>query len=300
MIVGLRMTSMITFEKYVKADYHLTATLPFAIEVQRDITFRAPPIPDVHYDLHLGILTKGRFRIIYNDFTCDLAPGEVWWTSCWEPHTGLPLEDGSELTLVTVSPEHLGNLDIFRGASWLTSFLAPIGTRPQAHTKRDRQTVLKFAAELEALSATTGDDRRLLCWMKIHEMILFLRRHWTPPKAVVGSDLKNEFMRILPAIERVRTCPADAINLDEAASVCDMSRSRFCTLFREIMGEPFKKFVVRAHLSGAARELAATEKPLKIIGPEWGFADNAHFAHAFHKFFGCSPISYRNKAKHKV
>ena len=280
-------------EKLYKADFHLTVRQPFAINVYRNILKRPSPLPDIHYDFHLGILLRGRNRIVYSDFSRTLHPGEVWLTSYWEPHTGPVLEDNTALLLVTVSPESLGNIDAFSDFSWQAPFLAPPALRPQPRNQTDRDTVLNFAAELEALEQAKPEHWRLSVWLKIHELIMFLCRGWEPDTSPDESLQTGDFSRILPAIELVRGNLHRPVDVNEAAAACGYSRSRFCGVFQKVMLESFGRFALRARLSGAARELVATLKPVKNIGPDWGFADNSHFTHVFKKFFGCSPSEYR-------
>ena len=281
---------------YQKADHHLSARLPFRIFVYREVPKREAPLPDIHHDFHLGILLKGRNRVIYPEYSRENRPGEVWWTSCWEPHTGPVLENQSALLLITISPESLGNIDVFGELFWAAPFLAPPAQRPQPRGRTERETVLKFAVELEALNARAAEQGRLRTWLKIHELILFLCRDWTAKGADGRPGSAQDFLRILPAIERIRSDLARAVALDEAASVCGLSRSRFSNLFRAVMGDSFGKFALRTRLSGAMRELGATSKLIKAIGTDWGFADKAHFAHAFRRQFGCSPTAFREQA----
>lgn len=292
---------MNTFDRYHHADHHLTADRPYAIALYRNLRRQEAPLPDIHYDFHLGLLLKGKYGVSYANAVIEIAPGEVWWTGCWEPHSGTVWEAGTTLMLITLSPKALGNIDVFGDVSWFTPFLVAPADRPRPRNGFARKIVMRLAAELATMNAPLAGEERLRVWLKIHELLLFLCQGWTPPRRSGRSGTDGAFSRILPAIERVRAGGTRAVGVDEAAKACGMSRSRFCELFRAVFGDSFGKFELRARLSGALRELGGASKPVKAIGLDWGFADNAHFAHAFKRHFGCSPSFYRaHNRQHEV
>jgi len=54
-----------------------------------------------------------------------------------------------------------------------------------------------------------------------------------------------------------------------------------------------KDMAVEADNVKAARALLATNKPLKQIAGEWGFANVNHFGKVFRRFLHASPAVYR-------
>ena len=48
----------------------------------------------------------------------------------------------------------------------------------------------------------------------------------------------------------------------------------------------------RSNLDAAARELLGSDKPIKAIAREWGFADTGHMHRSFRKYFNCTPVEY--------
>jgi AraC-like DNA-binding protein len=105
--------------------------------------------------------------------------------------------------------------------------------------------------------------------------------------------------RVLPALERLRTAPAEPLTLEAAATLCSLSPTYFSRRFSQLFGMPFSDYsrIYRLHL--AARRLVASGSGIAEIAFGVGFSSPAHFTARFRERFGMTPRAYRASARER-
>jgi AraC family transcriptional regulator len=102
--------------------------------------------------------------------------------------------------------------------------------------------------------------------------------------------------RIRSAVDRIETCYAEALSVDELARVAAMSRFHFSRLFREQTGKSPYRFLLETRVRKAACLLRAghgvTEAALSV-----GFSDLSRFGQMFRRQLGASPSAFRRTAR---
>ena len=84
------------------------------------------------------------------------------------------------------------------------------------------------------------------------------------------------------------------LTLAEMAGTVNLSRWRFCHLFKECMGTSPEKFVTQVRLE-KAKELFETEfLTVKEVMNQVGMSDASFFARSFRTAYGITPGRYRN------
>jgi AraC-like DNA-binding protein len=101
----------------------------------------------------------------------------------------------------------------------------------------------------------------------------------------------------MPALRLAHSSPVRRVSLAEAAAACNLSRARFCLLFRNTIGLTFGEFCLRARLALAARQLLDGNASTDVIADHTGFSDASHFHHNFLKRYGCTPSNYRRRGR---
>ncbi len=87
---------------------------------------------------------------------------------------------------------------------------------------------------------------------------------------------------------------SDNIRIATLAEMEHLSVSRYNFLFKEQFGMPPTKYILSLRMSSAKELISSTDLSIKQIGIMCGYDDSPFFTKTFKRFFGTSPIKYRN------
>lgn len=248
---------------------------------------------DMHYELEMGVIIKGAMERYTRNSSRVCRAGEMWFTGMWEPH-GFRCDGNCHRVVLVIWPPALSGFRFPEAAeqNLMQPFLLPQDMRPVIPPEL-RQQAIELARHHLSYGHNMSPARRrlfaieLLVWLFDNGLV----------KQSAQYRSQEGVMTITPAIELVFS-RKDLITNDEAARTCGLSRDIFIRAFRKLMGVSFRQFAVRHRLSQAARQLAATDTPVKAIALEWGFTDTSHLHRLFKQHYECTPLTYRETRKH--
>lgn len=128
------------------------------------------------------------------------------------------------------------------------------------------------------------------------ELLLLLLAEAPRAEAGRATEQGPHFDRLLPALERLRSDPAAAIDLSSAAAMCRLSPAYFSRRFTQLLGMGFSDYVRTYRLHLAARRIVTSRAAISEIAYQTGFRSPAHFTARFGERFGMTPREYRNRA----
>lgn len=106
----------------------------------------------------------------------------------------------------------------------------------------------------------------------------------------------REERRISDAVRRIEQALAEPLPLSRLAADAAMSPYHFLRTFSRVVGITPHRFVTRARLEQAARQLRQTDAPVATIALDAGFSDLSAFHASFRRWLGASPAAYRAAA----
>jgi AraC-like DNA-binding protein len=118
------------------------------------------------------------------------------------------------------------------------------------------------------------------------------------PERVAADDKQaaSSVERLLPALERLRAAPAEAVTLEQAATTCSLSPAYFSRRFGQLFGMTFTQYVRVHRLHLAARRIATSRAPISGIAYDLGFSSPSYFTARFRERFAMTPREYRASA----
>lgn len=129
----------------------------------------------------------------------------------------------------------------------------------------------------------------MLCEAKLTEIIAQISRLATSD---TGSENPSQRL-IYSVIEKMRTDCALPFSLDNLAKTCNLSRSRFEHLFKEVTGLSPYAYLTKIRLGKARYLLSNTSLNVSEISNMTGFSDPLYFSRLFAKKFSVPPTVYR-------
>jgi len=108
-------------------------------------------------------------------------------------------------------------------------------------------------------------------------------------------DEKGVDRRISAALELIHSNLHKRISIAELARAVNLSRWRFCHLFKTEMSLSPSVYIGKLRMLEAEKMLGETFLSVKEIRAELGNLDRTHFSRAFKKFSGLTPAQFRSR-----
>ena len=129
-------------------------------------------------------------------------------------------------------------------------------------------------------------------------LIALLRRHLRRDDTGAPVFLALRHPRLARAVLAVIENPAALHTVESLASLAGMSRASFAGHFSQAFQQGPIDFVQKVRLRIAARLLATTDLPLKVVAQSVGYAGPTSLSRAFQTAYGADPTTYRRLGRH--
>jgi AraC-like DNA-binding protein len=90
-----------------------------------------------------------------------------------------------------------------------------------------------------------------------------------------------------------------ALTLEKAASLANMSETAFCRFFKQRTRKTFTEFVNEVRIGHACKMLSGMEKSISDVAYECGFSNTAYFTRLFKSITQLTPKNYQQKFRNK-
>jgi AraC-like DNA-binding protein len=91
--------------------------------------------------------------------------------------------------------------------------------------------------------------------------------------------------------------PGARLRLVDVGRALGVSPVHLTEVFREVEGTPFYRYALQQRLERAVRLLPGYGRDLSALALELDFASHSHFTTAFRRAFGCTPATFRERAR---
>lgn len=144
----------------------------------------------------------------------------------------------------------------------------------------------------EAFSGTMGKQALLdrLCQVLIIRML----RHCLSTGATVGGTLAGlSDSRLSRALQAIHALPSYPWTLEEMADQANMSRARFASRFKKVIGETPANYLALWRVM-AAQNMLRQGLPIKRVALEVGYGNSSSLTRAFSRSVGVTPMNWLN------
>ncbi len=99
--------------------------------------------------------------------------------------------------------------------------------------------------------------------------------------------------RVQRAVHHIHERIDAELSLQELAAVADLSVSHFKAVFKEVVGMPVHRYVMKARVEYAVNLITLGRLPLCDVAARSGFANQSHMARCIRRMTGSSPSGLR-------
>lgn len=181
---------------------------------------------------------------------------------------------------------------------YLTPFLLQDANFPHvvpAETGIPRQ-VLEMMLRIHAERSSTPRSRlSLKTYLKM--ILAYLVSYYESYSGTVEVFHRQEraLDRVRPLFRFLEENCGTSIQIRQAARVCGMSESHFMSVFKEVTGLSFLKYLNHYRVERAQAMLTHSSESMKNICQDVGFCDQSYFGAVFRKMVGVTPAEYRRR-----
>lgn len=159
------------------------------------------------------------------------------------------------------------------------------------HTHHNAQTQALLNRMIHIFTEN-HQDRHFMVDLAVSELITRLLRHQTRDFILSHSHSDPEHNGINSVVAHLQKNLKEAINIDSLSKISCMSRTKFFSEFKRIIGCTPQDFLFQLRLKKAA-DLLKKNKSVTQACFATGYLDTSHFSRSFKKFFGMNPTQYK-------
>ncbi len=279
----------------IKYEHVLPAEFPFEF-MRAQGRIHSPHFFHWHDYLELNLI-EGGYGIEYiAGREYSVQTGQLYLINNMDPH--IAVTDGSlrmrillfDPVLVSPSfPQQLEYLRPFFPMFPNCSHLAPLGPDDSMH-------IYNLFNDIEKEWQKKAPGYTLILQAKLLEILALLYRAMScSMEANEILCLRKNYEKIKPAVNYINTHFRDNLSLEKLASLCNMSRTYFCTIFKQTLTVNYISYLDSIRIKHACLLLASTDQMIIDIAMESGFTSLSSFNTVFKKNCGKSPSQYRKE-----
>ncbi|WP_244209352.1 AraC family transcriptional regulator [Paenibacillus ferrarius] len=248
-----------------------------------------------HTSFEIGYCLSGKGWFYFGDKKFSVNPGDVFIVNHMERHIAQSDPENPSQYIFVFFKKELIEIE--------KELLIPFFYSP-------RKFINQISSELEAaqeigriiLAVNEEMEKKRTAYpgmirSYILQICVLLSRHF---KSHISTGEFNQvfalYYKLAPVLTYMHENFREPLELSDVAKKLDLSSSRVRHLFKEIMGEGFKDYLLHLRVNEARRLLLNTNLSIVDICYQSGFQSHNPFYHAFQKIVGMSPGDYRKAA----
>ena len=244
-----------------------------------------------HLEIEFSFIKRGRGIFLVGEETVELKEGDLFVFDVNESHCILEITEETEIFKIWFSPQYVWTFDlldnrhinIFSGSS-------PLKPKVEEGELKDYLTSAMKRMEAELSVSARGFERKMtLIWL---DMLVEIERRLGGKTPVKHA---NDYERMEKIIEYIERNYCEELTLETLASVANLSRTYFCSYFKECNNVTVWEYVTLKRVNRAVRLLRSTDRTVLDIAVSCGFNNSTNFIRAFKKTTGKTPSFFRKQ-----
>lgn len=255
-----------------------------------------------HTEFEISLVLKGSGIYDTKTGSYDIRPGDIFLFSTNEYHCVTDIfSDGQnghlELLNLHFQPAFVWSI----GNEYLTnSYLKIFFNRNKNFTNRlDRNNPAIRPITEQMLSIKTEFEKKeydydICIKTKILQLMILIHRNFDITEENSVYIPNQLYERMETALNYMDKNFCSNLSLEKIASSAFMSRTYFCSIFKDLNGLTPWEYINLKRINKAVELLKSTEEPITVIATQCGYNNMANFNRIFKQITGTTPKKIRN------
>ncbi len=255
-----------------------------------------------HSAFEISYILSGRGKYRIGDREADIRAGDIYLFSTNEVHCITEIYDGKPMVLVNIhfEPRFIWSPS---GNALDQSFLRIFLDRNEDFSNRlDRENpttarIAQLILEMQTEAENRPEAFELMIKTHLLNILVLLIRNYNYVSKSGSPSLRPEkLIHMEAALRMIDESIASPLTLDELAAKAGMSRTYFCTVFKNLNGLTPWEYIGLKRIERAKQLLRTTERSVLEIALDCGFNSISHFNRLFKKTTGLKPMEYKSRS----
>lgn len=246
-----------------------------------------------HEDIEIKLFYEGSSTLIIDNNTIITAPGDLVVINPYEFHSTVePGDTKGQYHLIMIG------LDFFENSVTNSLNLRSVFIKDRTKINsliKDNYRIKEIATNIVFELEHRKCNYKQAVSGLVLELFSLLLRDYRSDKLLDLPEDKNirNYELIYPAISKIRNDYVEKINIDNLATMCNVSKYHFCRIFKQVTSLSAIQYQTVYRLQIADNLLLNSDKTISEIANLCGFEDVCYFSRCYKKHLGVSPRQKR-------
>ena len=162
-------------------------------------------------------------------------------------------------------------------------------------SERENEQVCMLLAQLEQEYCEKAPGYRLFLKAKLTELLALLYRATHDLFDCTAIKDYQAYEKLLPALRYIQSNPEEELTLQKLSELACMSRTYFCSYFRQTMSMNVSDYIEQVRIRKAQLLLTTTAMPVTEVCYACGYRSISSFHTAFRKLCDLTPGQFRRR-----
>ncbi|MCM1188647.1 MAG: AraC family transcriptional regulator [bacterium] len=248
-----------------------------------------------HKDLEFIVIKRGSMTYNVNGELIELSEGSGIMINSRQLHYGFsPEHKECEFICIILSP------GIFSGNEWFyRNYVEPVTENPLypyiylAEAEWEKAILKKIDGLYTAYTAPSEQESRCFAVFDAFAAVLKILYENLDVKTYDTKKESSELTSLKNMLAYIEEHFSQRIALSDLASAGVCCKSRCSFLFKKFIHETPMTYVARLRLRKSLAALLDSDNSISDIAYEYGFCGASYYCETFQKYYGMSPLKYR-------
>lgn len=258
-----------------------------------------PFYPHKHMELEIALFKSGYGKYKTSRKEYSIKPGDVFIFRSNEVHWISEIEEAEEMNLLNIqfAPHILWASNSFPHYSLMSQFISG-GDRISNRLDRDNLHIEEIRSLILDMHCEINEEMPeypLMLKLDLANIFIKLIRYfYNQPDDESSYMTRSNFRAIEASMNYIQEHLTENIKLEELASIANMSKTYYTTIFKSLNGVTPWDYIVSKRIDLAISLLQNGTQTMLNLALKCGFNSTANFNRAFKKYTGRTPTEFKN------